>query len=134
MKIVLDTNVIISGLFFGGKPELIIKSIIRKQFNALATEQIINEYIEIINRTTTTKNGIFNQNILSRLINSFEIINSNTKIEASRDRDDNKFIECAYDGNALYIISGDNDLLSIKQYKGIKIITVKEFCDKYLSK
>lgn len=90
MKIVLDTNVIISGLFFGGKPGLIIKSIIKKQFNALATEQIINEYIEIINRTTAIKNGVFNQNILSRLINSFEIINSNTKIEVSRDQDDSE--------------------------------------------
>ena len=50
----------------------------------------------------------------------------------SRDPDDDKFIECAVDAEALYIVSGDNDLLDIGQYEGIQIITAKEFCEKYL--
>ena len=50
----------------------------------------------------------------------------------SRDPDDDKFIECAKDADALYIVSGDKDLLVIEEYDGIQIITAKEFCDRYL--
>ncbi len=45
----------------------------------------------------------------------------------SRDKDDNKFINCAIDGNCNFIVSGDKDLLEIKEYGGIRIVTVKEF-------
>lgn len=61
-----------------------------------------------------------------------EIISSESKIAASRDIDDDKFIECAIDSNSLYIISGDQDLLVLKEYKGVQIITAKDFCEKYL--
>lgn len=78
------------------------------------------------------KQGKLNNNILLTLIESLEMIKPKTHIEISRDRDDDKFIECAKDANALYIVSGDKDLLVIKQYENIKIITAKEFCDNYL--
>lgn len=61
-----------------------------------------------------------------------KIIETGTNIDVCRDSDDNKFIECAVDAKALYIVSGDNDLLDIKEYDGIRIITAKEFCDEYL--
>lgn len=78
------------------------------------------------------KQGKLNKNILLPLVNSLEIIEAKSNIKVSRDPDDDKFIECAKDANALYIVSGDKDLLAIKQYDGIKIITAKEFTDKYL--
>ena len=53
-------------------------------------------------------------------------------VKISRDPDDDKFIECAKDAGALYIVSGDKDLLVIKQYENIRIITAKDFCDNYL--
>lgn len=60
------------------------------------------------------------------------MIEPKTHIEVSRDPDDDKFIECAKDAGALYIVSGDKDLLVIEEYDGIQIITAKEFCDRYL--
>ena len=55
-----------------------------------------------------------------------------SKVKVSRDEYDDKFIECAIDSNATYIVSGDGDLLEIKEYQNIQIITAKDFCDKYL--
>ena len=132
MRIVVDTNVVISGMFFGGNPRKIIESIVDGDIAAFATTEIIDEYMEIIESMIERKQGSFNQRVFSPLFSALNIINSETKIEISRDPDDDKFIECAVDAKALYIVSGDKDLLDISEYKDIQIITAKEFCDKYL--
>lgn len=56
-----------------------------------------------------------------------EFVHVTSNIAISRNKEDDKFINCALDGNCNYIISGDKDLLEIKEYNGIRIITVKEF-------
>ncbi|MCR4779446.1 MAG: putative toxin-antitoxin system toxin component, PIN family [Lachnospiraceae bacterium] len=48
-------------------------------------------------------------------------------VEICRDPDDNKFIDCACDAKCIYIVSGDKDLLSVKKYNNVKIVTVAEF-------
>ena len=132
MRIVVDTNVIISGVFFGGAPAEVLKAIVTNKVTACASKQIVEEYIEIVNEMISRKQGRLNSDILLMLIESLEMIKPKTHIEISRDPDDDKFIECAKDADALYIVSGDKDLLVIKQYENIKIITAKEFCDNYL--
>jgi len=132
MKIVVDTNVFISGIFFGGAPGQVLKAIVSSKVVACATTSIVDEYLEIIDEMITRKQGKLNRNILIPLIDSLEMIESKTHIEISRDPDDDKFIECAKDADALYIVSGDKDLLVIEDYDGIRIITAKEFCDRYL--
>ena len=132
MKIVVDTNVVISGVFFGGNPRRIVEAIVDGYINAYATTDIVDEYMGIIESMIERKQGRLNQSILYPFFASLKIIESKTVVEVSRDPDDDKFIECAVDAEALYIVSGDNDLLDIGQYKDIQIITAKEFCEKYL--
>ena len=132
MKIVVDTNVVISGIFFGGNPRKIVEEIVDGNIDAYATTEIVGEYMGIIDSMIARKQGRLNQEILSPLFSSLRIIESDSEIDVCRDPDDNKFIECAMDAKALYIVSGDNDLLDIQKYEGIEIITAKEFCDKYL--
>lgn len=133
MKIVVDTNVVISGVFFGGAPGQLLKAIVASKVTACATAAIIDEYYEIVEEMISRKQGKLNSSILTPLVNSLEIIEPKTHIQISRDPDDDKFLECAMDANAMYIISGDNDLLVIKQYDEIEIITAKEFCEHYLN-
>ncbi len=78
------------------------------------------------------KQGHLNREILSPLIGALEIIESVSNIQISRDPDDDKFINCAKDAHALYIVSGDKDLLVLQQYENIQIVTAKEFCERYL--
>ena len=70
--------------------------------------------------------------ILSPLIKAMEIIEPVTHVEICRDSDDNKFLECAKDSHALYIVSGDKDLLVIEQFGNIQIVTAKDFYEIYL--
>ena len=132
MKIVVDTNVVISGIFFGGNPRKIVEAVAAGSVDAYATTEIIDEYTGIIDSMIERKQGRINQSILSPLFSAMKIIETGTNTDVCRDPDDNKFIECAVDAKALYIVSGDNDLLDIKEYDGIRIITAKEFCDEYL--
>lgn len=132
MRIVVDTNVLISGVFFGGFPRKILSAIVRKKITACATAEIINEYEEIVQEMIDRKQGHINRTILVPLIRAMEIIEPVTHIEICRDPDDNKFLECAKDSYALYIVSGDKDLLVIEKYENIKIMTAKDFCEKYL--
>ncbi len=70
--------------------------------------------------------------MLSPLYSSMRLIEAETSVDVCRDPDDNKFIECAVDAKALYIVSGDKDLLDVGKYGDVKIVTAKEFCDQYL--
>ena len=132
MKIVIDTNVLISAVFFGGNPRKIIEAVADDDFHAFATPAIIEEYCEIVDEIVKRKQGRLNQRILSPLIEKLSVIETVSTIKISRDPDDDKFIECAIDAGAIYIISGDKDLLDIGEYQNVQIITAQEFCQKYL--
>jgi putative PIN family toxin of toxin-antitoxin system len=133
MKIVVDTNVLISGVFFGGFPRKILSMIVGEQLTAVATAEIVDEYEEIVQEMIDRKQGHLNRNLLAPLIKAMEIIEPVAKVELSRDPDDDKFLGCAKDACALYIVSGDKDLLVLKQFENIQIVTAKEFCERYLT-
>ena len=133
MRIVIDTNVLISGVFFGGFPRKILSAVVGQRITACATTEIINEYEEIVQEMINRKQGHINRAILSPLIRTMKIIEPVTHIEICRDPDDNKFLECAKDSHALYIVSGDKDLLVIEKFENIQIVTAKIFFEKYLN-
>ena len=134
MRIVVDTNVLISGVFFGGMPRKVLSAVIHKEITACATEEIVEEYNEIVQEMISRKQGRLNNDILAPLIGTMEIVEAKTRVELSRDPDDDKFLGCAKDAKALYIVSGDKDLLVLEKFEGIEIITAKEFCERYLMK
>ncbi len=133
MRIVVDTNVLISGVFFGGFPRRILSAIVSRKITACATSKIIDKYEEIVQEMIDRKQGHINRMILTPLIKEMEIIEPTTHIEICSDPDDNKFLECAKDSHSMYIVSGDKDLLVMEQYENIRIVTAKDFCEKYLS-
>lgn len=132
MKIVIDTNVLISGVFFGCFPRKILSSVVSREVTACATAEIIDEYEDIVQEMINRKQGHINKNILTPLIKSMEIIEPVTHVKICRDSDDDKFLGCAKDSHALYIVSGDKDLLVLEKYENIQIVTAKKFCEKYL--
>ena len=133
MKIVVDTNVIISGVFFGGAPMQILSAIVSSKVTVCATTEIVDEYLEIVDEMVSRKQGTINRDILSPLIRSLEMIEPQTHVEVSRDPDDDKFLGCAKDAKAVYIVSGDKDLLVLERFENIEIVTARDFCDRYLT-
>ena len=132
MKIVIDTNIVISGTFFGGFPRKILEAVVIGKVEAYANTKIIKEYLYIVKEMIADKGGQIDENILSPFIDKLNVVKPVSKIKISRDKDDDKFIECAIDSNALYIVSGNKDLLDIVEYQNISIITAKDFYNQYL--
>lgn len=93
----------------------------------MASKEIVDEYEEIVLRLKQKYPRIDTRIPLQDLLSKFEIIRVSSDIQASRDPDDNKFISCAIDGKCLYIVSGDDDLLSVGNYGDVEILTVAEF-------
>lgn len=127
MRIVVDTNVIASAIFFGGKPYQLLHYIMEDRVDVVASKGIVDEYEDIVLRLKQKYPRIDTRIPLQELLSKFEIIRVSSDIQASRDPDDNKFISCAVDGKCLYIVSGDDDLLSVGSYGDVEILTVAEF-------
>ena len=132
MRIVVDTNVVISGIFFGGAPRRVVEAVIDGEVEASASPEIVEEYGEIVDEMISRKQGRFRSDDFSTLVASLSIVDPVTHVEVCRDPDDDKFITCAIDSRALYIVSGDKDLLIIGEYAGVDIVTAAEFCARYL--
>ncbi len=133
MKIVIDTNVIASVLFFGGKPRELIDKLVNKEFEACATMEIIEEYYETVEYLFEKYPSKHVSSPLEIITGAMNVIETKSSIDVCRDPDDNKFIECAIDAKCIYIVSGDKDLLTIGQYGDIKIMTVAEFLASMIS-
>jgi len=134
MRVVIDTNVVISGIFWEGNPNKILSAWFKDKFVALISPGILEEYEKVIKRM---ESGLTPEEI-QRWIEI--IISHSTTIEAplmlkvvDANPDDNKFIECAVFGNADYIISGDKHLLDLKEYEKIKILSPSQFCTEHFS-
>lgn len=132
MKIVIDTNVVISGVFFGGYPRRVLDAVLDGKTSASVTAEIAAEYVEIAQEMIERKQGHFRRELFAVLLSKMELIAPHSEVHLSRDPDDDKFIACASDAKALYIVSGDKDLLVLKRYQDIEIITAKEFCERYM--
>ena len=112
-------------------PSKVLRAIVANEITACATTEIIDEYEEIVERMLQKKQGHLNATILTPVLQNLELIETKSIVDICRDPDDNKFLGCAKDAKALYVVSGDADLLVLKNYEDIDIITAKEFCQRY---
>lgn len=131
MKIVIDTNVIASAIFFGGRPKELIEHLVYRRVEAYASTEIISEYRETIEELSERYPNRPNNIPLTDILFAMKMVEPTTHVDICRDPDDNKFIDCAIDGGCIYIVSGDKDLLSLKSYGDIEIVTVSDFLTKY---
>ncbi len=130
MRIVVDTNVIASAVYFGGKPYDLLKLIMEEKVSAIASKEIVDEYEDILARLQHKFPKLSKSIPFHEIVGKLTVINVSSDIHICRDSDDDKFISCAVDGRCIYIVSGDNDLLSLKDYDGIEIITVAQFFER----
>ena len=132
MKIVIDTNVLISAAFFGGVPKEVIDLVTKKNVSAYMNEEILTEYNVTVSKVACKSKRHIDQNLFEEFIKSVNVIESVASVNVCRDSTDNKFIACAVDAKAIYVVSGDKDLLTVERYDDVEIITAKEFYERYL--
>ena len=133
MRVVLDTNVLISGAFYSGPPKRVLQALIEGKFQMVLSPEILVEYRSVgENFSPTYPNPDFNR-MLSLLVNQALIVDApGLKRSICRDPHDDKFISCALAVRAEVIVSGDNDLLSLSDRLTFSVLSPKEFVDKYL--
>lgn len=131
MRIVIDTNVIISAIFFGGKPGHLVSLLMERKFEAYVSDAIASEYRDterhLAQKYSARKTSASMDDILAQC----RRVSPTKTVTVCRDPDDNKFIECALEGKCLYIVSGDSDLLDVRSYADVEIVTAAEFFERY---
>lgn len=133
MKIVLDTNVLISGIFFSGPPYRILKAWQEGEIKIIASEKILSEYQRVAEELSHQFPSVDIDRILELITVHAEIVDSSDfQVIICEDPDDNKFIACALASKSKIIVSGDKHLINVSGYKGIQVLKPREFTDKYL--
>ena len=128
MKIVLDTNVFISGIFWKGASNKVIVNWKEGKFTLVTSLETISEIIKVLKDFKIRLSDDMIKEWVDLIVRNSIIVEPKEKIEAVKDDPkDNIFIETAVAGNVDYIVSQDNHLLKLKEFRGIKIITPEEF-------
>ncbi len=128
MKVVLDTNIFVSGIFWPGASSKILEAWKNERFDLLMSISIHEEIMRVI--TSFRKELGLDQISFWNKVLIFETIFVLPKEKISiitADPSDNKFLEAAVEGNADYIVSQDKHLLHVKEYHGVPIVTPEGF-------
>ena len=129
MKLVLDSNVLISAPGWNGNERAVLLETLSDDMDLLLSEDIINEFLHVLSYDKFASISIEKISLFIEIITETSVIvDTKTKISVVKDDpDDNRILECAVDGNADHIISGDKHLLPLKVYEGIRILSAREF-------
>lgn len=123
MRVVLDTNVFLSGIHWTGDSHQVLRAWFTGKFILVSSPEI-NE--ELFAQIKDFKIQMESEEISwweTAIIEKSVIVEPKTKLNiVKEDKDDDKFIEAAFEGNCDYIVSQDKHLLKLKEYSGIKIL------------
>ena len=129
--VVLDTNIIISAILFGGKPKAVIDLIISGTVFCSLSLPIIEELISVLQRPKFGFSASACLQVVEQLHGICRIVSPQVHLDViTEDPDDNRILECAVAANADFIITGDPHLLKIQSFKGIRIMRPAEFLQK----
>lgn len=133
IRIVLDTNVIVSALVFGGVPRDVLELADAGQCELFYSEAIQGEGRRVLSEKFGWAAAML-QEILPALWSTGELVVPRTVIQAvADDPDDDRILECAVAANASFIVSGDRHLLALRSYKSISIVTPRQFLETYVA-
>jgi putative PIN family toxin of toxin-antitoxin system len=133
MKVVIDTNVLVSGVFFGGLPAKVLEAWRDGMYDLVVSPAILDEYRrvgeELARRFPPASLGPF----LGLLVTHAEIVEAPDLAEpVCSDPNDDKFFACAVAGRCELIVSGDRHLLEASGSHGVKVVTPRQFFDTVL--
>jgi putative PIN family toxin of toxin-antitoxin system len=127
-KVVVDTNVFVSGLNFKGKPREILDLVWKREIEVYVSPFILKELKETLEEDFGWEKERV-EGIVERIKEETIQVQPKTKVSVVKQKeDDNRILECGVEGKVGYIISGDkHHLLPLREYKGIKILSPAQF-------
>ena len=135
MKLILDTNVFVSGVFFSGPPFMILDAWRHGRVSLIISPEILGEYRRVGENLATHFHGVDLEPWIELLMLKASLVNAPPLAErVCDDPDDDKFIACAMASRTKLICSGDKHLLDVSRFHGITIMKPRTFVDHHLKK
>ena len=133
MRVVLDTNVFISGVFFTGPPFRILKAWSEGEMDIVLTPEILDEYQRAAEKLNVRFPDVEITPVLALVAASATLIQAPALAEAvCADAEDDKFVAAAMAAQCGIIVSGDKHLLDVTGYRGIRVLRPRAYVDEYL--
>lgn len=130
IRVVLDSNIIISAIAFRGNPRKILQQALDGKFKLCLSLPILEEVGEVLIRKKFSFPSEFIEVTLAELKKISLFVKPHNQINIiTRDPDDNRILECASEAKAQYIVTGDLDLLDLGEYEKISILSAREFLE-----
>jgi len=131
LKIVLDTNVWVSALIWGGNPSAIVNAAEHGAIDIFISEPIVEEISRVLSYPKIEKiyrPQLARQLLMEQILKNAKSVEITAKLKIIKDHPaDDKIIECAVSAKADYIVSGDKHLLNVVSYEKTQILTASEF-------
>jgi hypothetical protein len=133
IRVVIDTNVLVSGIISSkGAPRKILNLAKKDIFKVVSSISINHEVLSVLHRDHIYTKYNLTEGIIediSAFLYEGTILTEDRYVvsKVRKDPEDNKFIACALEGEADYIVSGDDHLLRLKHYRGVQIVDVQGF-------
>ena len=135
MRVILDTNVFVSGVFFAGPPYRILEAWRDGDLQLVLSQEILEEYQRVGEILAERFSAVSLQPIIDLVTTKAEIFPNQILPEPiCDDSDDDKFISCALASGCRVIVSGDKHLLKTSGFGGIMVLRPRQFAEKFLSR
>jgi len=127
VRVVFDTNIYISALVIpGSQAEAAIFKIIEGTDTLIISREIIDEVLSVLAvKFSRDKDEL--PRVAVDLADLAELIKPDERINILKDKPDNRILECAVSGDADIIVTGDKEMLKLQEYKGVRIITLRDY-------
>lgn len=130
MRVVIDTNILVSAAIAGRKPASIITWIINEpDYEWVVSKEILAEYQEVLSRRKLKLTDVQKERWFDLIQDSTKLIDVSIEIDFPRDQKDAKFIACALSANADFLITGDRDFTEVQSLENTLIISVSLFAE-----
>lgn len=129
-KAVFDTNVLVSGIVHAGRSKQLIQAVLDGKVTLVLSMPMVQEFRKVIAREKFKLSKDQQNTLTNFILRAGNVVKVKSRFRViEEDRSDDVVLRTAYDGKAEYVVSGDEHLLSLKEFKGIRIVTVAQMLE-----
>jgi putative PIN family toxin of toxin-antitoxin system len=131
VRVVFDTNIFISAFVIpGSQAEKAMLKIIEEEDSLLISKDIIDEVLSVLSaKFGRDREGL--SHVAVTLSDLAALVKPARRVNVFKDEPDNRILECALDGEADLLITGDKKILQLREFKGVKIVSLREYLELY---
>lgn len=129
MRVLLDTNVLVSAVLFGGVPQQLVESALAGDLDLVTSPVLMSEFERVLYAKFKLR-GTFAATVRGEFEALAEVVEPVEVPRILRDVPDNEVLAAAVAGRAELIVTGDKELLELGQYQGIRVVSPREMLER----